>query len=68
MVYRPVFNFKAAQKRHVRQGRKLSAAFRFTSRQDIIGKKVCSSIITSGIKTIYMDIYDCRDEYDFYTR
>ena len=31
-------------------------------------KKVCSSITASGIKTIYMDIYDCRDEYDFYTR
>ena len=31
-------------------------------------KKVCSSITDSGIKTIYMDIYDCRNEYDFYTR
>ena len=31
-------------------------------------KKVCSSITDSSIKTIYMDIYDCRNEYDFYTR
>lgn len=31
-------------------------------------KKVCSSITEPSIKTIYMDIYDCRNEYDFYTR
>ena len=31
-------------------------------------KKVCSSITDPSIKTIYMDIYDCRNEYDFYTR
>lgn len=31
-------------------------------------KKVCTSITESSIKTIYMDIYDCRNEYDFYTR
>ena len=31
-------------------------------------KKVCSSITSPDIKTIYMDIYDCRNEYDFYTR
>ena len=31
-------------------------------------KKVWSSITVPSIKTIYMDIYDCRNEYDFYTR
>ena len=36
--------------------------------QTSLVKKVCSSITEPSIKTIYMDIYDCRNEYDFYTR
>ncbi|MGM9674271.1 MAG: ATP-binding protein [Bacteroidaceae bacterium] len=31
-------------------------------------KKVCSEIADPGIKTVMMDIYDCRSEYDFYNR
>ena len=33
-----------------------------------IVKKVKSEITTPGIKVVYMDIYDCRSEYDFYNR
>ena len=31
-------------------------------------KKVRSEITDPGIKVVYMDIYDCRSEYDFYNR
>lgn len=31
-------------------------------------KKVISEMNTSEIKVVYMDIYDCRCEYDFYNR
>lgn len=31
-------------------------------------KKVKSEITNPGIKVVYMDIYDCRSEYDFYNR
>lgn len=31
-------------------------------------KRVCENITDSKIKTIYIDIYDCRDEYDFYNK
>ena len=33
-----------------------------------IVKKVKSEITNSEIKVVYMDIYDCRSEYDFYNR
>ena len=33
-----------------------------------IVRKVMSEITNSKIKTVYMDIYDCRSEYDFYNR
>ena len=33
-----------------------------------IVKKVKSEIINPAIKVVYMDIYDCRSEYDFYNR
>jgi hypothetical protein len=31
-------------------------------------KKVISEMDSPGIKVVYMDIYDCRSEYDFYNR
>lgn len=31
-------------------------------------KKVISEMDNPGIKVVYMDIYDCRSEYDFYNR
>lgn len=31
-------------------------------------KKVINEVADKNIKIIYMDIYDCRDEYDFYNR
>ncbi len=31
-------------------------------------KKVKSEIVREDIKVVYMDIYDCRSEYDFYNR
>lgn len=31
-------------------------------------KKVISETDRKDLKIIYMDIYDCRDEYDFYNR
>ena len=31
-------------------------------------KKVISEIDNPEIKVVYMDIYDCRSEYDFYNR
>lgn len=31
-------------------------------------KKVMSEMTCSDIKVVYMDIYDCRSEYDFYNR
>ena len=33
-----------------------------------IVKKVKSEITNPAIKVVYMDIYDCRSEYDFYNR
>jgi len=33
-----------------------------------IVKKVKAEITNPGIKVVYMDIYDCRSEYDFYNR
>lgn len=33
-----------------------------------IVKKVKSEITDPAIKVVYMDIYDCRNEYDFYNR
>jgi len=33
-----------------------------------IVKKVKSEITNPAIKVIFMDIYDCRSEYDFYNR
>lgn len=33
-----------------------------------IVKKVKTEISDPGIKVIYMDVYDCRSEYDFYNR
>ena len=33
-----------------------------------IVKKVMSEITDPNIKVVYMDIYDCRSEYDFYNR
>ena len=33
-----------------------------------IVRKVTKEITNSKIKTVYMDIYDCRSEYDFYNR
>lgn len=31
-------------------------------------RKVCSEITNPKVKTVLMDIYDCRSEYDFYNR
>ena len=31
-------------------------------------KKVMSEMDVPQVKTVYMDIYDCRSEYDFYNR
>lgn len=31
-------------------------------------KKVISEMDSPEIKVVYMDIYDCRSEYDFYNR
>ena len=33
-----------------------------------IVKKVKSEITNPEIKVVYMDVYDCRSEYDFYNR
>ena len=30
--------------------------------------KVCKSFTSPETKTVYMDIYDCRNEYDFYNK
>lgn len=31
-------------------------------------KKAMSEVVNPEVKTVYMDIYDCRSEYDFYNR